>query len=344
MTNNNKEKLTTSKTIKTILFAGLLAAMILPFSAMNFAEAEKMNEKVLVKEKIKDKLNKLSDKDKKEKDINKKYTSEEYGIPYNLLFEEDGKLVVGIDAGKAKEFKKEYSKEDVKKDLDTELDLDVRYYGFDRQSNIRGGHQLQHTQDATITVVKNNKIVTTGHAFALNNVIKAKLPGGAFCDEVKITKDNNYSGAYADAAYGIDTSVSGCDHNYINNSITYNGNSYSVSYGTASDITHNKFIRMSGINVQSSGYILDTDVTVRDSHGVLNDQVVGSYDSYIGDSGAPIYSLTGSSTAKLLGQHVGKFCEVDLNSGTNYGYWCSGSSDGLTIFSPWDQVASHLGI
>ena len=40
MTNNNKEKLTTSKTIKTILFAGLLAAMILPFSAMDVAEAQ----------------------------------------------------------------------------------------------------------------------------------------------------------------------------------------------------------------------------------------------------------------------------------------------------------------
>lgn len=42
MTNNNnkKEKLTTSKTIKTVLFAGLLAAMILPFSAMDVAEAQ----------------------------------------------------------------------------------------------------------------------------------------------------------------------------------------------------------------------------------------------------------------------------------------------------------------
>lgn len=338
-----KEKLNT-KAIKTVLFAGLIMTLMIPVAGMNVAEAEKTTEKSLIKEKIKEKMNKLVDKDKKEKDTTKKHSSDEYGIPYNLIFEEDGKLVVGIDAGKSIEFKKKYSKEDVQQDLDTSLDLDVRYYGFDRQSNIRGGHELRDSQDATITVVKNNKIVTTGHAFSLNDVVKAKLPGGAYCKEVKITKDSNYSGAYADAAYGVDIYNSSCDHSYINNSITYNGKSYSVSYGTASDITLNKFIRMSGINVQSSGYILDTDVTVRDSQGVLNDQVVGSYASYVGDSGAPIFSITGSSTAKLLGQHVGKFCEVDLNSGMNFGYWCSGSSDGLTIFSPWDQVASHLGI
>ena len=78
--------------------------------------------------------------------------------------------------------------------------------------------------------------------------------------------------------------------------------------------------------------------------GVLNDQVVANYHSDMGDSGAPIFSLTGSNTVNLLGQHVGKFCEVDLNSGTNYGYWCSGNTQGLTVFSPWDQVASNLGI
>jgi len=327
--------------------------MILPFASMQIVDAApdenannkvKIHDKSLVKEKIKDKLHKLTDKDKKEKNTKKKHTSDEYGIPYKLIFEENGKLVVGIDIVKAQEFKKGYSKADVQKDLDTTIDLDVKYYGFDRESSIRGGHQLQHSKDATITVVKNNKIITTGHAFSLNDVIKAKLPGGSFCDEIKITKDSNYSGAYADAAYGIDTSNSSCDHSYINDSIIYNGNSYSVSYGTASDITLYKSIKMSGINVQSSGYILDTDVTIRDSHGVLNDQVVGSYTSYPGDSGAPVFEITGSSSAKLLGQHVGKVCEVDLNSRTTYGYWCSSSSSGLTIFSPWDQVVSHLGI
>ena len=96
MTNNNKEKLTTSKTIKTILFAGLLAAMILPFSAMDVAEAqtdqknprdktsERMQEKEareLISKKInvlghehndlKEKLKHESDKNEQEK-INKR--------------------------------------------------------------------------------------------------------------------------------------------------------------------------------------------------------------------------------------------------------------------------------
>lgn len=205
---------------------------------------------------------------------------------------------------------------------------------------------LTHGQSsATITVVKNNKIVTTGHAFGLNDIVNAGLVGGTACQEVKITKDNNYSGAYADASYGVDTYNPNCDNNYVNNSIHYNGNNYSVTYGTASDITPNKFIRIAGIMTTSSGYILDTDVTTRTPEGVLNDQVIGSYSSVKGDSGAPIFSLTGLSSAKLLGQHVGRACEVDLYSGTNYGRWCDANGNGgLKFFSPWDQVASHLGI
>jgi len=333
------------KNIKTILFVGLIAAMILPFSGMDFAEAKKVDDKSLVKEKIKDKMNKQLLKDKAEKQDKKKFTSDEYGIPYNIIFEDNGKLVVGIDIAKAQEFKKAYSKADVKDDLDTNQDVEVKYFGFDRESAVRGGDALtKGANAATITVVKNNKIVTTGHTFTLNDVVNAGLVGGTACEEVKITKDNNYSGAYADASYGIDTYNSQCDNSYPNDSIYWNGNNYSVTYGTASDITLYKFIRIAGIQTTSSGYILDTDVTAKDSTGVLNDQVVGSYSSTGGDSGAPIFSVTGSSSVKLLGQHVGKFCEVDLNSGTTYGYWCSGSSQDLTIFSPWDQVASHLGI
>jgi hypothetical protein len=335
------------KTIKTILFASLIAAMILPFSGMDFAEAKQVDDKSLVKEKIKDKMNQQADKDNIEKNTNTKFTSEEYGIPYNLIFEDNGKLVVGIDADKAKEFNKKYSKENVKADLNTNVDLDVRYFEFERESSVRAGDALTYGSNAaTITVVKNNKIVTTGHAFSLNNVVNAGLVGGTPCQEVKITEDNNYSGAYADAAYGIDTVVSGCDNDYVNDSLRFNGNTYSVTYGVASDITLNKFIRIAGIQTTSSGYILDTDVTTRDpDYGVLNDQVVGSYSSTGGDSGAPIFSLTSGTTVKLLGQHVGRACEVDLNSGTNFGYWCDANGEGgLKYFSPWDQVASHLGI
>lgn len=332
----------TTKTIKTVLFASLLVAMILPFSGINFADAKQADDKSLVKEKIKDKMNKQADKDKQEKSDNKKFTSEEYGIPYNLFFEENGKLVVGIDAGKAIEFKKQYSEDDVKADLDSAMDLDVRYYGIDLQDSIRGGsYAKDNGVESTITVVKNNKIIVSGHTVALNNVVHAKAPSGTYCQEVKITKDNNYSGAYADAAYGIDTTVTGCGHSYINDSVNYNGQNYSVTYGVANDIVLNQQIYKSGINAHTSGYILDVDVTAKPDGIVLNDQVVGNYQSWPGDSGAPIITITGGA-AKLIGQHVGKACEVDLNSGTNYGYWCNGS-DGLTIFSPWDQVATHLG-
>lgn len=345
----------TSKTIKTMFFAGLIAAMILPFSGMNFAEAKQVDDKSLVKEKIKDKMNKQADKDKKEKDSNTKYTSDEYGIPYNLIFEENGKLVVGIDAEKTKEFGKQYSKDDVKIDLDTTMDLDVRYYVFDREASLRAGDGMVHPDRlteslATITVVKSGKIVTTGHAYALNESVAAGMYGTTTaCQEVKITKDSNYSGAYADAAYGIDmNNNSSCNNSFINDSLRYNGNTYSVTYGTASDITLNKFIRMVGMKSgATSGYILDVDVTAKFGNDVLNDQVVGNYASQGGDSGAPIFSITGSSSVKLLGQHVGKACEVDLNSGTNFAQWCSNPQTGegaLTIFSPWDQVATHLGI
>ena len=47
----------------------------------------------------------------------------------------------------------------------------------------------------------------------------------------KITQDNNYSEVDADATYGIDTVVSGWDNDYVNDSLRFNGNTYSVTYG-----------------------------------------------------------------------------------------------------------------
>ncbi len=334
------------KNAKTILFASLIAAMILPFSGMDFAEAKQVDEKSLVKEKIKDKMREQTNKDQKAKNTDKRYTtSDEYGIPYKLIFEDNGKLVVGIDAVKATEFNEKYSNDNVRSDLNTDVDLEVRYFEFEREANIRGGDSLVANKEATVTIVKNNKIITTGHAYALNDIVAAGVTGTTIaCNEVKITKDNNYNGAYADAAYGVDTYNSQCDNAYINDSIHFNGRNYAVTYGTSSDITLNKFIRIAGFHTTSSGYILDTDVTIKDPDGILNDQAIGSYSSTSGDSGAPIFTLTGTSSAKLLGQHVGRACEVDLNSGTNYAYWCNGNAGGLKYFSPWDQVATHLGI
>ena len=343
-----KEIMTSRKT-EIVLLASLITVMILPFSKVDFADAKQVTDMPSLKEALKERLIILAEKDRVEQNTGIKYPEKEYGIPYNLVFENNGKTVVGIDANKAQEFGKTYSKDQVKADLGTNEDINVGYFVFERESDVRGGDVLAETdigkKVATITVVKNNKIITTGHSYSLNQVVYAGLADGISCKEVKITKDHNYSGAYADAAYGVDTNVDGCDNSYLNDSIHHNGKKYSVTYGVANDITHNQFVRIGGALTESSGHILDTDVTIKDSHGVLNDQVVANYPSTAGDSGAPIFFITGSSSAKLLGQHVGKACSVDLHSGTNYGSWCdSNGGQGLTIFSPWDQVASHLGM
>ena len=320
--------------------------MILPFSTVDFADAKQVTDMPSLKETLKERLATLAEKDRAERNTGIKYTEKEYGIPYNMVFENNGKTVVGIDANKSQEFGKTYSKDQVKADLGTNEDIDVGYFVFERESNVRGGDAITlGKESATITVVKDDKIITTGHAFKLDNIVNAGLVGGIACQEVKITKNANYDGAHADASYGIDTHNPDCDNNYVNDSIHYNGKNYSVTYGTSSDIKLHKFIRIAGIMTTSSGYILDTDATTRTPDGVLNDQAIGSYSSTRGDSGAPIFSVTGSSTVKLLGQHVGRACEVDLHSGTNYGYWCDENRDGgLKFFTPWDQVEAHLGI
>ena len=55
----------TTKTIKTVLFASLIAAMILPFSTMDFADAEKNNTRAEMKQ-IHDKIKKADASEKKQ--------------------------------------------------------------------------------------------------------------------------------------------------------------------------------------------------------------------------------------------------------------------------------------
>ena len=289
----------------------------------------------------------LSKKDHIQKALGINYSANEYGIPYNVAFEDNGTLIVGIDAKKAVEFQRQYSEKDVKTDLETSAELDVRYYVFERQADIRGGDAMARgDHSATVTIVKNNKIITTGHAFDHGDIVSVGLAGGVGCQEVRIVKDDNESNDYADASYGVDTDInSACDNNYLNDTIHYNGSYYDVVYGTANDITKNTSIKIAGAKTTSSGHVLDADSTVRFDDGwILNDQAIGNYESENGDSGAPIFSILGPSSAKLLGQHVGSACEVDLGSGTQYGQWCTDKLDGLRVFSPWDQVATHLGI
>lgn len=306
-----------------------------------------------VKDKIKAKMSEQGEKDKIEKESGKKFKSEEYGIPYNLVFTQNGKLVVGIDASKTKEFDKKYSIEDVKRDLGTSQDLQVNYFVFQREAGVYGGDIVRNTDDTvgsdgsggfgTITLItSSNKMIVTGHLGILGEHIAAgPRLDPQICAIGTISYDPSATREFADSAYINMVSNPACPHTFSQNTIKYGSNTYSVTDGTLSDITLNKFIRMAGVTTPtSSGYILDTDVTAKDNQGILDNQVVANYPSADGDSGAPVFTVTGSSTVKILGQHVGKFYLVDLNSGDTFGYW----SPPLTVFSPWPYVKSNLGL
>jgi len=338
----------TTKTIKTTLFVGLILTLAIPITGFNLASAvieSDIEQKVSLKEKIKTKMNIQEDMDKTEKNSGKKFTATEYGIPYNLIFIKNDKLVVGIDAIKAKEFNKKYDLSDVKRDLQTNQDIEVNYYVFKREANIQGGDAAtKGSASSTITLIRSdNRIILTGHLTGVGSNVILGPVGGTGCEMATVQVRPVAARETADAAYAtvINPSPS-CAHTLVPNTVKYNSNLYTITEGTMSDITVNKFVRMAGIiTPTSSGNILDVDVTAKDSQGILDDQVVANYPSAQGDSGAPVISLTGTSTAKILGQHVGKFCLVDLNSGDNFGQWCG---SGLTIFSPWPGVKSNLGL
>ncbi len=345
------------------LFAGIIGMMIMSCSMMDFVEAKQIDEKSLVKEKIKDKMVEQTDKDQKMENTSKKYTSDEYGIPYNLFYEDnDGNFIVGIDIEKALGFEKEYSIDEIKSDLGTESDsIKIQYYGFDRETalntNVYGGNLIKKSlggnnyEDSTITLVRDGKIILTGH---IEDVIVGSTlyivcgTANEICNTT-VKKNPSSSRQIADSAYATTT------HQLLNlqeNKIKYGSHTYSVIDGTISDITKYGAVKMSGITTRSSGYILDTSATVKDVGGVLDDQVIASYRSGDGDSGAPVFKMVGGD-AKILGQHVGKFCKVDLNSNYRYGQWCTNldsrgnpidNTGALTVFTPWHAVKSNLGI
>lgn len=104
-------------------------------------------EKAELKALIEDKMGDLYDKDLDEKGGRAAYGAEEYGIPYNMVFEKDGTLVVGIDPDKALEFRKAYTEEDIKKDLGTDKDIDIVYTDWSAKppsgAEKASGRQLQ---------------------------------------------------------------------------------------------------------------------------------------------------------------------------------------------------------
>lgn len=107
------------------LIMSLVCVSIASTATVGFSEAamQEEQEKAELKALIEDKMGDLYDKDLDEKGGRAAYGAEEYGIPYNMVFEKDGTLVVGIDPDKALEFRKAYTEEDIKKDLGTDKDI-----------------------------------------------------------------------------------------------------------------------------------------------------------------------------------------------------------------------------
>lgn len=175
----------------TAMLAGLLTVAALALSLTGYGYADLATEKPQIMEKASEKMQVLAQKDKDEKDRGIKYSPEEYGIPYNMVFEDDGKTVVGIDARKAIEFEKRYTADDVKNDLDTKADVEIRYYVFEPEADVRGGDAqgtpTSTTSIQTITLVKDGKIITTDHVDGEEgDVVYAGPRGSVNCREVRL--------------------------------------------------------------------------------------------------------------------------------------------------------------
>ena len=243
------------------------------------AAIQEGQEKAQLKALIEGKMGDLYDKDLEEKSGRTAYGADEYGIPYNMVFEKNGTLVVGIDPDKAHEFGKAYTEEDIKKDLDTDRDINVVYYRLVREADVKGGEAIEDSErgKATITVVKNKRIVTTGHGMRVGTTVTAGYPDSQ-CAEVYITKRPHIRPLRVDASYGLDTTNNQCDNNFVEDTIRYSNTDYRVTYGTRRDISQLDRVHMSGITTESSGRILHVGVSVRDEGGLLLNQALANYE------------------------------------------------------------------
>lgn len=336
-----------------VTLVGLLMAAALVISSAEIGNADLATEKPRIVGKIEEKMQGLIQKNIDEKETGVKYTPEKYGMPYNLVFEDDGKVVVGIDANKAIEFEKRYGEDEIKMDLETKADLEVRYYVVMREANVRGGDALGTPTaarvDQTITLVRNGKIIATDHnERGVGDIVYAGIPGNVNCKEVRIDIAQPQTGnRTSDAVYGTDRVNRFCDHNYVENSIKYNGNIYSVSDGTAGDIRWLARIYAAGaITGGSTGYIVGTGAVVSDGTTKLINQALGTYRSQDGDSGAPVFVITGPGSAKIIGQHAGTLCYVEeLDGRTEPVRFCDYERDStVKFFSTWPDVKSTLGL
>ena len=136
---------------------------------------------------------------------------------------------------------------------------------------------------------------------------------------------------------------------HIHNHLKYMSNIYTVIDGTASDIRRLLRVYAAGaVTGGSTGHIIADGATIRTDGKTLTKQVLANYDSVKGDSGAPVFVMAGQGQAKIIGQHVGKVCEVhrlDGHGERGVRFCEPGHQNGIVrVFSPWPEVKNTLGI
>lgn len=327
----------TIKTIKTILFAVLITAMILPFAGMNLVDAAN---------------DKIKDNNKVANDIlSKKMTDHDLtSIPLVASYlDADGKLVVVVDE-KGKESKESYTNKI--KDLvgnDVELTVNIGYFERESCSSLSancdplyGGVKLYqniYPLSLGIGATNNNGVVgfvTSSHGVGSGTGQDVMQGGTSSTYKIgDVLTNPSLNGRYSDAAFvDLNTSNGELTTNKIwKTSSTY----YTVtSTGTPGYQTH---IQKTGYNSgETSGYVIGTGLTVYDAtYGTLVDQYAADYYSIVGDSGSPVYSYSASAgNVTLYGIHVGKVCLINQNPcPTGYS---------VTVFSKWINVDNELGL
>lgn len=336
----------TSKTMKTVLFASLIAAMILPFSAMGIADAapnENANDKA--KDQIRKDKNKVAH-EKLTKDITDKKFRD--NIPLVLSYiDEDGKVVALVDK-EGKETKKTYEKRI--KDLvgeDAEVQVNSGWFERDscssRYSNcdpLYGGIRVYVSGEGystlTIGATDNSGVegfVTSSHAVGSGVNQDVRQPGSSSSGKVGDVETNpSLNNRKSDAAF-VDLSSSEDTSNKIYRT---SSQQYTVT-GTANPVYQTHVQKTGYTSGESSGYVLGTGLTVYADGITSKDQVAANYYSLSGDSGAPVYSYSASAgNVSLYGIHVGKACLTNSNPCPS-GYL-------ITVFSKWSNVDSELGI
>lgn len=338
-----KEKMT-SKKGKTLLFATIIAAMVIPISAT-------FTEDVFASADIK--TQKMKNLEAHEKLTHKMMDRDLFDVPLVASFidESTGKLMVIVDKDGEKSRSQYYEIVKGIVGIDVEFELNLGYFEREscasRSSNcdpLYGGIAVYSSStgdEGSITIgatddSSNIGFVMSGHVVG-DGVTGIDITQGGTTDIVgEVITNPTLHNRYSDAAFVELTSSEGnTDEIYYNSS-----NQYTVTgTGTASYLTR---VLISGISVGiDDGYVVSSSTTVYDNYGTLLDQQVATYDSFVGDSGAPIFSYTTnpSGNVTLYGIHVGKLClefVEDIDE-------CD-EGDLQTVFSKWTNVVSELDL